>query len=126
MMKPITIRMDDETLDAIDSVAERYKMTRSEVIRLSVLDRLPDATKMPVQTPEQHAEYMRRTKQMLDAQAKLNTALTKIGSNVNQIAKIANQNRSINPQHITYIGKLSTQLDKLISYVNKLSATIKF
>lgn len=123
MTKRLTLRMSDETFDAIESIAERYRISKSDVVRMALEDRLNE---LPTTTMSQH-DYMRllKTIDMFKTElSKVDSSIAKVGVNINQITRVINQQKGITQQQLTSVIRLTKYIDNVRSYIREMSERV--
>jgi len=97
MKKQINVRVSDDEYRAIVEVADALRMKRSEVVRLGLADALNEVSRNvgPVMTDEKHAEVMKELGMLVTLLSGLKSDNSLFGSNVNQLAKLANTGHAV-------------------------------
>ena len=123
MTKRLTLRLSDETLDAIESVALRHRISKSDVVRMALEDRLSD---LPTTTMSQQ-DYVRLL-QTIDAfrneLAKVDASIAKTGVNLNQVTRVINRQKGITQQQLASVLRLTDYLNNIRSYIYKMSESV--
>ncbi len=125
----LNVRVDEDTKRLVDKVAERYRISRSEVLRLVLWDRLSryeerQARSLSEDERVKLLELMATTEAHMGA---LQKSLNGLGNNINQIARAVNtgaidgdtaQEESpvkyyaeISKQHIDHFNLINERLD---------------
>lgn len=88
----ITLRLDDELLEDVSAVAERLKISKSDVIRLTLRDALDDipVKDKPSMPQEDRNRLIEVLEKSLEKQNELEYQIKHVGINLNQITKAHN------------------------------------
>lgn len=90
----VNVRMTPEMYDYVSSVARKYKASRSEVIRLAINGELAGMVSKDRYTEEQFVTILEKTNQTISKLLDVEVQVSRIGNNVNQIAKRLNTNKT--------------------------------
>lgn len=119
----VTVRLNDEQYRAISRVCGETGMTTTEVIRYTLFRqrKTPDWVKWIDSTTAVNKRHNPRklSDEQLDAIKGYTTQLKKLGNNINQIARVINQNHEIK-QEKTLVEKLIETNDLLTEAVGEL------
>lgn len=128
MASRLTIRLDDQTFQAVDEVADKYRMKKSEVVRLALVDNLVRVTSQKqINISSDDREFIvARLQNVLKEMNDTKWELNKLGTNHNQLVKAVNTNKKQVPQipELNEINRmrneLTKRLDNLLDEVNDI------
>lgn len=128
MASRLTVRLDDQTFDAVSEVADKYRVKKSEVVRLALVDNLIKVTskqQINISSDDRFlitAKLQTILKEMNDTRWQL----YKLGTNHNQLVKAVNMDKKQVPQipslnEINHMrNELNKRLDTLFDEVNDI------
>ena len=133
MKKQITVRVSDSEFEMLGKVAEQQRLKRSDIVRLALFSKLPDETtdEIAVMSDEQHEKVMLALGDLMTMVSTIKRDNALLGSNVNQIARIANETGEIRATsddlfvYNTNEARTRYILEKLTREVDKLWRTLR-
>lgn len=119
LVNNITIRLDDATSDQLKILSKKINLSRSEIIRLSLIDDLLKSSdkKTYTLTDNQYKNIIQAFGQVFEGFSTMNFELNQIGNNYNQIAKLKNLNNEFDDEPAT--RELKKELKQLSERVNQ-------
>lgn len=128
MASRLTVRLDDQTFDAVSEVADKYRVKKSEVVRLALVDNLVRVTsKKRINISSDDREFiLARLQTVLKEMNDTKWQLHKLGTNHNQLVKAVNMDKKQVPQipELNEINRmrneLTKRLDDLLDEVNDI------
>lgn len=97
MKKQITVRVSESEYEMLGKVADGQRLKRSDVVRLALFSKLPDEPtgERVVMSDEQHEKVMLALGQLQTTLSTIKRDNALLGSNVNQIARVANETGNV-------------------------------
>jgi len=123
MTKRLTLRMSDDTFDAIESIAEKYRITKSDVVRMALEDRLTD---LPTTTISQ-GDYLKALRTIDSFKSKLSqvdASVVKMGVNLNQITRVINQQKGVTQDQLSSVIRMTKNINNVRSYIREMSERV--
>lgn len=122
--KSINIRLDEYLYDAINQVATRHQIKRSEVVRLALEDKLSKYGRGANLSSDDLQALRALVIDVRNSVSKYDDGLYRVGNNLNQIAKHLNTSRNASDIRL-YSMQLSDIEMLMIRIDNNLDAILK-
>ena len=112
MQKKVTVRFDDSDYNLIDEQSKKLNVSKADLVRNVFLNRKTKLSKLNSLSSDEAGKYLQEILSLTNAVNDIQTELKRIGNNVNQIAKKANQESNVTNE---MIRNLISELDKMLS-----------
>ena len=123
MTKRLTLRMSDETFDAIESIAERYRITKSDVVRMTLEDRLTDLPTTTI-SRDDYLKALRTIDSFKSALSQVDASVVKMGVNLNQITRVINQQKGVTHDQLSSVIRMTKNINNVRSYIHEMSERV--
>ena len=123
MTKRLTLRMSDETFDAIESIAERYRITKSDVVRMTLEDRLTDLPTTTI-SRDDYLKALRTIDSFKSALSQVDASVVKMGVNLNQITRVINQQKGVTQDQLSSVIRMTKNINNVRSYIHEMSERV--
>lgn len=118
----INVRLEDDVYNQVTEIAEQFKRSRSEIVRLAISNELDKFSSQRSYTKEEYTNIINVLKDLSNSINTLETQLIKIGVNINQLAKYTH--KVGDDRYITenkgYLISCTNELDKINDTLSKM------
>lgn len=112
MQKKVTVRFDDSDYNFIDEQSKKLNVSKADLVRNVFLNRKTKLSKLNSLSSDEAGKYLQEILSLTNAVNDIQTELKRIGNNINQIAKKANQGLETESE---IVRNLRFELDELLA-----------
>lgn len=113
MQKKVTVRFDDSDYNFIDEQSKKLNVSKADLVRNVFLNRKTKLSKLNSLSSDEAGKYLHEIVSLTNGVNDIQTELKRIGNNINQIAKKANQESNTKPGEL--IRNLVSELDRMLA-----------
>lgn len=113
MQKKVTVRFDDSDYNFIDETSKKLNVSKAYLVRNVFLNRKTKLSKLNSLSSDEAGKYLHEIVSLTNGVNDIQTELKRIGNNINQIAKKANQESNTKPGEL--IRNLVSELDRMLA-----------
>lgn len=113
MQKKVTVRFDDSDYNFIDETSKKLNVSKADLVRNVFLNRKTKLSKLNSLSSDEAGKYLHEIVSLTNGVNDIQTELKRIGNNINQIAKKANQESNTKPGEL--IRNLVSELDRMLA-----------
>ena len=113
MQKKVTVRFDDSDYNFIDETSKKLNVSKADLVRNVFLNRKTKLSKLNSLSSDEAGKYLHEIVSLTNVVNDIQTELKRIGNNINQIAKKANQESNTKPGEL--IRNLVSELDRMLA-----------
>lgn len=112
MQKKVTVRFDDSDYNFIDEQSKKLNVSKADLVRNVFLNRKTKLSKLNSLSSDEAGKYLHEILVLTNGVNEIQTELKRIGNNINQIAKKANQESNVTNE---MIRNIISELDKMLA-----------
>lgn len=119
MQKKVTVRFDDETQNFIEQEAQRFGVSKADFIRNLVLMKQSKQSQVKRLSKDEAGELLNELVKLTNECNAVQTELKRIGNNINQVVKLAHENKrnwsTFENQIVNLLSDYSTEMNDYLN-----------